>query len=211
MTWEEYNKLEDKNKQIIQKLNLFTNPTCHAPLPTQVEAVENTQQIIHEEGKTVRFNLTPNITQQTIYWRHNAAKRQHQATNTQAKMLLPVQRCRTQQASKQYQKRERQRKIKKQTLATQMPSIVVDSAATSTCIRPQDVKHTNITTQPSGKIFYNANGTISPAGKVTQLDLPLRHPALRGEVVPGLALNSLLSSSKCADANYITLLTPEDV
>jgi hypothetical protein len=73
------------------------------------------------------------------------------------------------------------------------------------------VKHTHITTEPSGKIFYNANGTISPAEKVTQLNLPLRLPALRAEVVPGLALNSLLSSSKCADANYITLLTPDDV
>jgi hypothetical protein len=39
----------------------------------------------------------------------------------------------------------------------------------------------------------------------------MRYPANDGDVVPDLAQQSLLSTSKCADGNYITVFTPEEV
>ena len=63
----------------------------------------------------------------------------------------------------------------------------------------------------SGKTFFNANGTQSVAGKQAKLQLPLREPAKTADMVLGLAMNSLLSGSKLAEANYIAIFTPDKV
>jgi hypothetical protein len=39
----------------------------------------------------------------------------------------------------------------------------------------------------------------------------LREPAGKADMVPDLATNSLLSTAKCADANYATLFTKNEV
>jgi hypothetical protein len=39
----------------------------------------------------------------------------------------------------------------------------------------------------------------------------LREPAVKADMVPDLAMNSLLSTAKCADANYATLFTKDEV
>jgi hypothetical protein len=39
----------------------------------------------------------------------------------------------------------------------------------------------------------------------------MREPATDADVVPGLAMNSLLSTSKLADANYVTVFTNDEV
>jgi hypothetical protein len=39
----------------------------------------------------------------------------------------------------------------------------------------------------------------------------MRQPAIDADVVPGLAVNSLLSTSKLADAGYITVFTNNEV
>jgi hypothetical protein len=39
----------------------------------------------------------------------------------------------------------------------------------------------------------------------------LREPAGKADMVPDLAMNSLLSTAKCADANYVTLFTKDKV
>jgi hypothetical protein len=90
-------------------------------------------------------------------------------------------------------------------------SIVVDSAATSTVIRAEDMEHVELLPTRSTKVFYNANGTISKAGQKAKLHYNLRETARDADTVPSLALNSLLSTSKLADANYITIFTPDEV
>ena len=89
--------------------------------------------------------------------------------------------------------------------------MVVDSGASSTCIKQSDKKHVNVSEEDSPKVFYNANGTKSKAGKKAKLKYKLREPATDSDMVPDLAQNSLLSTSKMADANYITIFTPEEV
>jgi len=67
------------------------------------------------------------------------------------------------------------------------------------------------TGERSNKVFYNANGSRTLAGERAILPFQLWEPANQAEIVPGLAMNLLLSTRKCADANYITLFTPEEV
>ena len=89
--------------------------------------------------------------------------------------------------------------------------MVVDTACTSTVIRPEEAKHVQILQEKSTKIFHNANGTLSKADNKALLHLPLREPAKSADIVPGLTLNTLLSGPKLADANYIAIFTPEEV
>jgi hypothetical protein len=63
----------------------------------------------------------------------------------------------------------------------------------------------------SPKTFLNANGSTSKAGKKAKLQYDMRQPAVDADMVPGLAMNSLLSTSKLADANYITVSTQDEV
>jgi hypothetical protein len=57
----------------------------------------------------------------------------------------------------------------------------------------------------------NANGTTSKAGKQAVLKNDLRTSACNADIVPGLAMNSLLSTSKLANANYITVFDKDEV
>jgi predicted aspartyl protease len=86
---------------------------------------------------------------------------------------------------------------------------VVDSGATSTCIRPADAAHVQILQEQSPKVFLNANGTTSRAGNKAKLLYDLRVPAIEADMVPNLAMNSLLSTSKMADASYVTVFTKD--
>jgi hypothetical protein len=88
---------------------------------------------------------------------------------------------------------------------------VMESAATSTVIRAEDEQYINSTNEPSTKVFYNANGTLSRAGNKATLRYNLRNPANEADMVPSLSMNSLMSTSKLADANYITVFTKEEV
>jgi hypothetical protein len=105
-------------------------------------------------------------------------------------------------------KRDRKREQRDETA-----TIVMDSAATSTVIliRPSDAEHVNILPTKSTKTFYNANGTTSDASNQARLKYNLRSPADEADMVPSLAMNSLLSTSKLADANYITIFTKDEV
>jgi hypothetical protein len=91
------------------------------------------------------------------------------------------------------------------------PTIVPDSGATSTCIRKEDEEFVEILNGDSSKRFQNANGKISEAGKKAKLPFQMRHPATDADTVPDVANNSLLSTSKTADANYVTAFTKGDV
>jgi hypothetical protein len=67
----------------------------------------------------------------------------------------------------------------------------------------------NVLPTKSKKVFYNANGTTSKASNRAELKYNLRVPANEAVMVPGLEMNSLLSTSKLADANYITIFTKD--
>jgi hypothetical protein len=88
---------------------------------------------------------------------------------------------------------------------------VVDSAATSTVIKASDAADVDILNEESNKTFYDANGTTSKAGKKAKLKLKLRAPPIDADIVLSLSMNSLLSKSKLADANYITIFTNGEV
>ena len=88
-------------------------------------------------------------------------------------------------------------------------SAVFDSGATSHCGREKDnFIPTNL---PSTKVFHLPTGHTTAASKQAKLHHQVREPARTVDIVPGLKHNSLLSASKFADANYITILTPTEV
>jgi hypothetical protein len=89
--------------------------------------------------------------------------------------------------------------------------IVMDSGATSTCIKSSDAEHVKVLPTRSTKVFLNANGTQSPAGYKAELYHGLREPVNQADLVPTLSTNSLLSTSKLADANYVTVFTRDEV
>ena len=74
-----------------------------------------------------------------------------------------------------------------------------------------DEEYVEVLDEDSPKRFRNANGSISEAGKKARLPFDMRHPATDADTVPDVADNSLLSTSKTADANYATVFTKHDV
>ena len=92
---------------------------------------------------------------------------------------------------------------------TDTKSAVYDSGATSNCGRiGDDFEPTN---KKSNKVFHMPNGDTAAASAQAKLKLNIREPARTVDMVPDLKHNSLLSASKFADANYITVLTPTEV
>lgn len=112
---------------------------------------------------------------------------------------LRVQRCIERKRNRQRERRD----------ATS--SIVMDSAATSTVIRSCDAVHVHVLPTQSTKVFYNANGSTSEASNQAKLQYNMQAPATEANMVPSLAMNLLLSTSKLADANYITIFTKDEV
>ena len=86
---------------------------------------------------------------------------------------------------------------------------VFDTGATSNCgMVGDDFIETD---QPSNKVFYMPTGNNTPASTIAKLKQDTREPARNVDMVPALRHNSLLSGSKFADTNYITVLTPTEV
>jgi len=88
-------------------------------------------------------------------------------------------------------------------------SAVYDSGATSHCGRYGDDFEPS--EELSHKVFHLPNGNTAKASTRAKLHLKLRDPACTVDMVPDLKHNSLISASKFADANYITVLTPTEV
>ena len=208
---ENFNKLINKSNAIVNRINSIIH--TQTPLPAQVEAAEIIHQIIHDEGKTIRFNLPTNqIAKSTTKgWGKKATRRRHVELNRMATSLLKNENKIKQQTKRWTKRKEQLRELRNKVLNGSIPSMVVDTACTSTVVRPEEAKHVQILQEKSTKIFHNANGTISKAENKALLHLPLREPANNAEIVPGLALNTLLSGPKLADANYIAIFTPEEV
>ena len=61
---------------------------------------------------------------------------------------------------------------------------MVDSGATSTCVRAEDAAFVQVLAEESPKRFLNANGTVSKATNKAQLKYEMRQPAIDADVVP---------------------------
>jgi hypothetical protein len=55
------------------------------------------------------------------------------------------------------------------------------------------------------------NGDIEEASDMDKLQHNVRHPAKDVHIVPGIERDSLLSISKFADANYVTIFDKDEV
>jgi hypothetical protein len=128
------NQLESQNNQAIMQLlksiDAITNKIAQAPPPTQVEDVDTIT--IHEPNKTIRFRLNRTLEQQqhakrSSTWPRRKAKQEHMKLRARAKELIA-----------KYEQIQRIQDKRQQRSGRKVPSIVVDSGATSTCIRQQD-------------------------------------------------------------------------
>jgi predicted aspartyl protease len=130
------------------------NPTPQAPPPTQVEDVENLMHIVEStSGIKVQLNFQQKV---TTNWRKKRARREHKLIKQDAKEQLALRRRKGKIEIKRKRQRERRR--------TNVPSIVVDTGATSTVIRQTDAENVHVLPEKSTKTFLDANGTESKAG-----------------------------------------------
>jgi hypothetical protein len=99
--------------------------------------------------------------------------------------------------------------IKKGILDGSIPSIVADSAATSSVGTP--TAPLIPTGRTSNKIFQLPDGTRTSAATVSELAHDVRQPAKEVHIVPSIKTHSLLSTAKFAEAGYITVFDDEEV
>ncbi len=99
--------------------------------------------------------------------------------------------------------------IKKGVLNGSIPSIIADSAATSSFGTP--TAPLIPTGRISNKIFQLPDGTQTAAATVSKLAHNIRQPAKDVHIVPSIQSNSLLSTTKFAKAGYITVFDNEEV
>jgi hypothetical protein len=91
----------------------------------------------------------------------------------------------------------------------EIPSTVADSAATSGVGTINDpCRQTGL---PSNKQFILPDGTVIPATEIAEYPFDVRKLAKVLHIMPGVSQNSLLSTVKFADANYITIFDNDEV
>ena len=90
-----------------------------------------------------------------------------------------------------------------------IPSTVMDSGCTSNVGTSNDpCQRTGVA---SNKVFILPSGQVLTASEMATYPFKLRAPAADVHITPGITSNSLLSTGKCADANYITVFDKEQV
>ncbi len=90
-----------------------------------------------------------------------------------------------------------------------IPATVVDSGCTSEVGTTDDPCQWNGRT--SNKQFILPGGEIVKATKIAEYSFKVRSPAQELHITPSITENSLLSTSKFAAANYITIFDREEV
>ncbi len=90
-----------------------------------------------------------------------------------------------------------------------IPSMVVDSGCTSGVGTSDDPCRR--TGRASKKKFVLPGGEIVNATEIAEYSFKVRAPAQELHITPGVTKNSLLSTGKFADANYITIFDKEAV
>ena len=88
-----------------------------------------------------------------------------------------------------------------------IPSTVMDSGCTSNVGKENDPsKRTGVA---SNKVFILPNGQSIASTEMAEYPFNLRPPANDVHITPGITSNSLLSTGKLADADYITVFDNE--
>jgi hypothetical protein len=90
-----------------------------------------------------------------------------------------------------------------------IPSAVSDTSATPSAFLKEDPSIP--TGRVSSTVFHLPNGAITLATTVNKLHHNVRSPARNVNIVPSLVENSLLSTSKFADAGYTTIYDKNEV
>jgi hypothetical protein len=104
----------------------------------------------------------------------------------------------------------RRNALKTRVLNGQEPSGLLDTGATSAFIAPNDMKYLQPMGIPSNKSVRMPNGIIEKAGEKMIMNNGLRTPANSADAIPSLK-TTLVSNSKLADAQYITVYDDEEV
>jgi hypothetical protein len=90
-----------------------------------------------------------------------------------------------------------------------IPSAVSDTGATLSAFLKEDPSIP--TERVSSAVFHLPNGAVAPATTVNKLLHNVRSPARNVNIVPSLVENSLLSTSKFADAGYTAIYDENEV
>ena len=100
-------------------------------------------------------------------------------------------------------------RVKEGVVNETIPYGVKDSGTTSTCGKSGDLfKPTN---RKPTKTFHMPTGNETPAGDIALLHHDLRDPARTVDMVPGIKNNTLITTRKFADVNYISIFDQEEV
>jgi hypothetical protein len=179
------------------------------PPPTQVEAVDKTYRIAGNG------NIQCQLTEQAVQrlkrnWGRKVAKQQHIQCNVMAKTSVKIARAKEKSINR-CKRRMEERQLKRLEMQRMEGTAVMDSGTTSTVIQPKDNKYVIDIKVPSNKIFTVATGQQTKGGNQAKLRVNLRGQATTADMVPTLRHNSLVSTSKLADANYHTVFTPNEV
>ena len=112
------------------------------------------------------------------------------------------------------------KQIRNATITRSIPTAVVDSGASSTCVKPAEEetqesecggyrwtgRPCQLTGRKSSKVFVMALGHTAPGGDVVDLPLPLREEAREGRTVKGIQ-NNLYSINRLVKQGYIPTFT----
>jgi hypothetical protein len=90
-----------------------------------------------------------------------------------------------------------------------IPTTIANSAATSSVGTINDL--CQCTGKPSHKQFIFLDSTVIPATDIAEYPFVVRKLAKILHITPGISQNSLLSTVKFADANYITIFDKNTV
>ena len=90
-----------------------------------------------------------------------------------------------------------------------IPSTVVDSGATSSVGTADD--KCRRTGRASSKVFILPGGQTVSASEVAEYPFKVREPASEVHITPDITSNSLMSTSKFADVDYITIFDKDEV
>ena len=108
-----------------------------------------------------------------------------------------------------WKKKEELEEIKKNILNGKLLNVVADSEATSSCVQVGDLFIA--TGKPSTKTFHTLFRQVAWTAEAAQLHILVREPAQTVDIVLELKHNSLLSISKFAEANCVTVFTSKDM
>ena len=108
------------------------------------------------------------------------------------------------------EKKAAKAELKRKILSGEDPYGWYDTGATSHFIAGKDEKHLEDTGQPSKKKVNMPNGQMERGGKRLKWNNGLRSPANEADSIPAIR-TSLVSTSKVADAGYISVFDDEEV